>query len=317
VAWLTAFAVVCVCLLTFEFVAGRVAFARFKPPGDLIAVGGRRVHVRRAGDDGPSVVFESGAGSSSAAWLSVQPDVALSARTLSYDRAGFGWSDASDAPPSLKVWADDLHAVLSAAQFPPPYVLVAHSLGGAIATQFAADHPDLVAGYVFVDAAYAELYETFVETFPWWLRRLRRTRIVMAIAHVLAYLGVVRLTRFPVASKQLPPAERKALDAVSRSPRFIATVRREFAGLLDSRDAPKPAFSTQRPARVLSHGKPNALFKEQEAEALWTQMQTDLAARFGVDVDVVPETGHFIQLDAPRSVIAAVRSVCGKRDPRS
>jgi pimeloyl-ACP methyl ester carboxylesterase len=65
-----------------------------------------------------------------------------------YDRAGRGWSDATDGPQDGAQIAADLHTLLERAQVPGPYVLAGHSFGGLYVQSFAAQFPDQVAGMV-------------------------------------------------------------------------------------------------------------------------------------------------------------------------
>jgi len=50
--------------------------------------------------------------------------------------------------------AADLHALLTAAEIPPPYVLAGHSIGGIVARRFCARHPEAVAGIVLLDSSH-------------------------------------------------------------------------------------------------------------------------------------------------------------------
>jgi pimeloyl-ACP methyl ester carboxylesterase len=312
VPWIIAAVAVLVLLFAFQLVAERVGRRRYPPPGRLVDVGGYRLHVRSEGSRGPSVIFESGAGSTSLSWRLVQPDIAAFARTFAYDRAGFGWSEEASSPRTIATSAADLSTLIERAEVPTPVVLVAHSLGGAIAMRFAADHPDNVAGIVFVDAAFAELYAEFLEKFPAWLGRIGRAKLVLRIAQGAAALGMLRLMRVNVANKKLPKEDFRAGNAVGRGPRFFRTMRAEIDGLVASRDTAYPVPRTDRPAAVLSHGDPKALFKEEGPEALWNEMQRRLAARFGTEVRIVDGAGHFIQIDRPAEVVEAVRSICNR-----
>ena len=65
------------------------------PPGELIDLKGRKVHIQRSGSGSPTVVFESGIISDSFAFHRVQPEIAQITSTISYDRAGHGYSDPS------------------------------------------------------------------------------------------------------------------------------------------------------------------------------------------------------------------------------
>jgi L-ascorbate metabolism protein UlaG (beta-lactamase superfamily)/pimeloyl-ACP methyl ester carboxylesterase len=130
-----------------------IAVAR---PGTLVDVGGRKIHLNCTGSGSPTVVLESGSASFAIDWVFVQPEVARTARVCSYDRAGAGWSDPSGHAETAEGAVADLHAALSAAGEKPPFVLVAHSIGGLYARAYQLEHPKDVAGIVFVDSAHED-----------------------------------------------------------------------------------------------------------------------------------------------------------------
>ena len=141
-------------LLTFAAGLGIISILLAATGGNpyrRLQVDGRDVRLLLVGDRGPTVVFESGAGSSLETWVRIQPEVARFARTISYDRAGNGLSSRSPLPRDARNVAAELHANLQAARVPPPYVLVGHSLGGPYLRVFAAMYPGEVAGLVLVD----------------------------------------------------------------------------------------------------------------------------------------------------------------------
>jgi pimeloyl-ACP methyl ester carboxylesterase len=124
------------------------------PPalGQLVDIGGRRLHILCAGTGQPTVVLEAGASSFAIDWTLVQRDVARGTRACAYDRAGMGWSD-PPAPGARASTVDDLRKLLVAAGERPPFVLVGASRGGLFARAYQADHPADVAGLVLVDPA--------------------------------------------------------------------------------------------------------------------------------------------------------------------
>jgi len=95
----------------------------------------------------------------------VFPEVARFTRVCAYDRPGTPVGEQpsrSDPVRQATTAADavsDLHALLSAAREPPPYVLVGHSYGGLIAKLYARTYPDDAAGLVLVDALSEGLQE--------------------------------------------------------------------------------------------------------------------------------------------------------------
>jgi pimeloyl-ACP methyl ester carboxylesterase len=121
-------------------------------PGQLIDVGGHRLHLSCTGAGTPTVVLEPGAGgmSSSLGWIA--PAVARDTRVCVYDRAGRGWSEPADSAQDGAQIATDLHTLLQRGHVPGPYVLAGHSFGGLYVLTFAARYPDEVAGMVLVDS---------------------------------------------------------------------------------------------------------------------------------------------------------------------
>ncbi len=121
-------------------------------PGQLIDVGGHRLHLNCTGSGAPTVVLEPGAGgmSSSLGWIT--PGVARDTRVCVYDRAGRGWSEPADTPQDAAQIATDLHELLQRGHVPGPYVLAGHSFGGLYVLTFAARYPTEVAGLVLVDS---------------------------------------------------------------------------------------------------------------------------------------------------------------------
>src|SRR5918995_351623 len=132
---------------------GAAADAKAYPmPGQLIDVGGHRLHLSCTGSGTPTLVLEPGAGemSSNLGWIT--PAVARDTRVCVYDRAGRGWSEPADSAQDGAQIATDLHTLLQRGHVPGPYVLAGHSFGGLYVLTFAARYPDEVAGMVLVDS---------------------------------------------------------------------------------------------------------------------------------------------------------------------
>ena len=104
---------------------------------------------------GPAVVLVNGIGddATSAQWTDVARELADHARVCRYDRPGTGGSpDPSAAGRGPDELVAELHAVVEHAAGQDEVVLVAHSFGGYLSRLYAREHPDRIAGLVFVDA---------------------------------------------------------------------------------------------------------------------------------------------------------------------
>ncbi len=137
----------------YQYASEAADMKRYSPPGRLIDVGGRKLHILCAGTSaGPTVVIEAGSGDDSTAWEDMVRRVSAFARVCTYDRARLGWSDPAPGARTIDDRAADLKALLSTAEVPAPYVLVGHSYGGYIVRRFAAAYPASVQAVVLIDA---------------------------------------------------------------------------------------------------------------------------------------------------------------------
>jgi pimeloyl-ACP methyl ester carboxylesterase len=141
--------------------------------GKLVDIGGgREMYMECRGTGSPTVVFVSGAGDRTETWSTtkdpseqaVLPAIAETNRVCAYDRPGTilatgegpedfekSRSDPVPQPTTLQDHAADLHALLKASGERGPYVVVGHSMGGAVSRLYASEHPEDVSGLVLVD----------------------------------------------------------------------------------------------------------------------------------------------------------------------
>jgi pimeloyl-ACP methyl ester carboxylesterase len=126
------------------------------PPGQLVDLGGYRLHLWCSGKGKSTVILSAGSGDFSFDWALVQPSIAKLTRVCSYDRAGEAWSDLGPVPRTKAQEVFDLRRALTKAKVPGPYVLVGHSMGGEIVRMFAAAYPADVIGMVLVDGSHEE-----------------------------------------------------------------------------------------------------------------------------------------------------------------
>ncbi len=208
------FAVVLILALlgaSYEAIAARRDAARFPAPGQLVDIGGYRLHLHCVGTGSPTVLLEAGMGGSSMDWRLVQSELGRTTRVCAYDRAGNGWSDSGLQPRTPRQIADELNRLLSNADINGPYVLVGHSLGGKYVRMFAIKHPDKVAGMVLVDARH-EYVDVNTATDP--IEEERVMQRMRRVQSLYRQLGIARLF-----GAQLLPAlasEAQALPAELR-----------------------------------------------------------------------------------------------------
>ena len=191
----------------YEPIAEAADAKAYPPPGQMVDVGGYRLHINCTGTGSPTVVIEAGLGDWSTSWGGVvQPEVAKTTRVCTYDRAGLGWSDASSLPSDAAQFAKELHTLLQNANVPGPYVMVGHSLGGLIVRVFAHDYASEVAGVVLVDSMNPKQVTESLSN---------KLALFSSIEAAVARVGVGRLlVKLPAIAPSLPARWRSLLSAL-------------------------------------------------------------------------------------------------------
>ena len=305
--------------------------APFLHPQRLVTIApGRRLNLFCTGHGKPVVILDSGLGGPTTAWASVQPAMSGFTEVCSYDRAGQGFSDPGPLPRDTDALVDDLHALLHAAALPPPYVLVGHSLAGLDAVLFADRYRPELAGMVLVDPSFAHQQEAF-GTVPGVARMLAQD-----VPDLQPCLDAARTRHLPTTTPLVDlcldhdptysPALTKVLDRMALSPDHWSALTSELASFRLSPTASGPDVDSaelDRQARplgdlpliVLTAGDGKSGFglpAPQDAALNRLRMagHDRIAALSSAGRNqVVPDTGHYIQLDRPQIVIAAIREV--------
>jgi long-chain acyl-CoA synthetase len=98
-----------------------------------------------------TLVFVHGYGGRNLQWLYQLRAFGQTMRVIAPDLRGHGQSDDPARPPiTMESLVDDLEATLAQLDTQGPFLLVAHSFGGAIAVEYALRHPEEVSGLVLI-----------------------------------------------------------------------------------------------------------------------------------------------------------------------
>ncbi|MEO8426083.1 MAG: alpha/beta hydrolase, partial [Verrucomicrobiota bacterium] len=95
----------------YQWTAARKFERRYPPPGELINVGGHRLHLHRQGSGSPVVVIDAGLAGGSYEWDPLAAEISSVTEVCTYDRAGYGWSDRGPGPRSSQQIVAELHAL--------------------------------------------------------------------------------------------------------------------------------------------------------------------------------------------------------------
>jgi len=294
---------------TYQRIAEARDRRRFPPPGRLVDIGGRRLHLVTAGEGSPAVVIIPALADNVLQWLPILDGVASETRACAYDRAGIGWSD---PPPRGRRTADlmaaDLHALLCSAGIPPPYILAGHSLGGIVARRFYARYAGVVAGMALIESSH-EQQATRTRAVDWRrgvpryvFEAARRQARPLGARRLAASAGLLRGFDAMI-TREAPPGYRDADRAIVLSSRQRRVAVRELLMMVRSQGQP-PSVGTI-PLTVLTRAR-----WSWRGWPVWEQMQEELAALSSDSVHIRAERGgHLLQLDEPDLVIQAIRDL--------
>ena len=285
------------------------------------------MHLSEQGSGVPAVILEAGIAATSLSWSSVQPLIAEFTAVASYDRAGLGWSEPCSEPRSLDQFIRELSRLLAQAQIPPPYVLVGHSFGGLLIRAFACQYPNQVAGMVFVDPvsleAWADCPKEDQRRLNYGVQLSRRgARLaelgIVRLALAAATAGGQRLTRLitkasagratPFLSRlvgeirKLPPSVLPAVTAQWCRAKCFNAMAEHLASL--------PLCAQKASALILPPEIRFIVLSAATATEDELRERDEWVARSSHSRHLrIENTGHWLQLERPDVVVAAVKEI--------
>jgi pimeloyl-ACP methyl ester carboxylesterase len=321
--WLLTVALTIAGVLTLALLAGasyqliglRIDARRFPQVGKSVDIGGYKININCSGQGSPTVILEAGGGGFSTDWRLVQPEIAKFAHVCSYDRAGFGWSDAGPMPRTSAQIVKELHSLLQRSGEKPPYVLVGQSAGGLHVRIFNGRYPNEVAGMVLVDASHEDyMREMPIDVQKYQKNADRQFLREQKLRLFLVWFGITRL----MLPRSASWSERLALQ-----PKFVNALSSEYANNFEESARQVRAAGTlgDKPLIVLTAGRdtadpehlPPGITKKdlQDYDHVWIDdlqvREAHLSSR-GRQI-IVSDSRHNIQFDRPDAVVSAVQEV--------
>lgn len=268
----------------------------YPPPGQMVDVGGYRLHINCIGSGSPTVIIDAGWGDWSTTWAAyVQPEAAKTTRVCTYDRAGMGWSEAGPLPRDAVQFAKELHTLLHNADIPGPYVIVGHSLGGFPARVFADKYPSEVGGVILIDSMTPK---QFAQSPTQVLPQSNLQSQSLSFPAVLARFGVARSITL-LMSPFIPPNEKAYYSRLVRTQNIQAYFNEGQAMPAAAAEAAAVKSFGDLPLFVLTAKLNN--------RTGWQEWQTELLQLSSNSQQLFAEnSGHNIQVDEPDAAVTAI-----------
>ena len=237
---------------------------------------GYALHAEQNGEGQTVVVFESGFGQGAGAWKDVIAELAADCTCVAYARAGLGTSGTDGKPKRVAEHLADLLAVVDTVARDRKVVLVGHSYGGLLATEFARLYPERLQAVVLVDpATMGQRQDTL---------KADRARVLADDTAMLA---------------MLPPS--------------MAADYTLLIAQLDSADIAKQGVMPDVQVALLTATKvadePFVFEETAQGKTLWKHQHAALFAEFTRGSHQYFNTGHNIHREDSKAVAAAIRAL--------
>jgi len=239
----------------------------------LVKRGGYTLQGEESGSGTTTVVFEAGFGQGPGAWKQVIAGLGADYRSVAYARAGLGKSGSDGETKRIDDHLSDLSALIETVAPGQQVILVGHSYGGLLVTEFARRHPQRVRGIVLVDPA------TISQRLAY--RTADAARVQADDAALLAMLPPSMAADYRVLVEQLDAADAAGERAMPDVPVALLT-------------------ATQVADEPL-------VFEETAAgKVIWRAQHALLFSTFARGVHRYVATGHSIAKEDPPAVVQAI-----------
>lgn len=263
-----------------------------------VDVGGYSLQIHCDGEASPTVVLDSSLGTNWSNWNKVMTEILqhTTIRICTYNRAGLGGSDPGPAQPRTNQdMARDLHTVLTNANIPGPYVLVAHSMAGYTARLYASQYPQDVGGMVLVDSLHPDRLARALTLLP--PESLDESQVIKSLRQELDTYGDDPMEMPEYWDVQTSAAQVRATGSLGIIPLVVLT-----------EDVNNLALWQRQMKRWYGADYPPELVESLMQE--WLRMQEELAELSSNSTHIIVEdSGHNIPVDQPDAVIDAILQV--------
>ena len=284
--------------LMFSFIRHRILLEGEKriltPPGRMIDVDGKRMHVYSIGEGDRTLVLMAASGTvcPSLDFKNLYAGLSDDYRIVVVEKFGYGYSDTVNRPRDVASILSDTRVALAGAGINGPYVLCPHSFSGLEALYWAQTYPDEVEAIIGLDMAFPEAYNYTKGG-------------VLAKPYYLTQNGLVKLGigRFFPDDYFLPEGD---FLTEEEEKIYLALVNR----IGNNIDVANEAAAAKKSAElVASGGKPNIpmlLFLSEKkldgSNELWKKTAYDYAKDLSSVSFVELDCGHYIYHYEPKRI---------------
>lgn len=307
---------------SYHFIATVIENRNLKPLGELIDIGGCKLHLYSRGEGNITVVLDHSLGGIDGYFLIEK--IAKITKVCIYDRAGYGWSSQSPKPRCSQQIVEELDILLTLGKIKPPYLLVGDSFGSYNVRLYAHQFPEKVVGIVLTDGLH-EVAMSKMSVTLWALRLFFMSGFAMST--IGSAIGIIRILgligTFELIKKELRKFPKETVTIVKRSfyyPKHWFTMWREMWNLNKSANQVHQAGNfgnlpvVNIKASTFFHPSVlNFYIPVKAADNLRHKMHEQLS-KISTNCTQIQanKSGHFVWVDEPEVILVAIKEILQK-----
>jgi pimeloyl-ACP methyl ester carboxylesterase len=264
----------------------------YPPPGIMVEVNNKKIHIFAEGDGDTTLIFMAGHGTSNPTldfkplWMRMIDKY----RIAVVEKSGYGWSETSNSPRDIDTMLEETREALELAGEKGPYVLFPHSMSGLEAIYWAQKYPDEVKAIIGLDPSIPETVDILPEPqklqlyFMYFISRIGLSRF-MPESEVGENLPLMK-------SSELTEKDREQYLAVFYKSAFTRDMLNEINYLNDNAGA---VAENETPVNT-----PMYFFISDAQEvtvAGWKEALSSYLSKIAVSEHMNLDTGHYIHYD--------------------
>lgn len=280
---------------------------KYSPPGQMVEVNNKQLHVYAEGEGDVTLVFMAGHGTSNPTldfkplWMRMVDEY----RIAVVEKSGYGWSESANSPRDIETMLEETRKALEISGENAPYVLFPHSMSGLEAIYWAQEYPDEVKAIIGLDPLIPEMVDLMPEP----------PKAQLNLMHFISRIGLSRLMPESDIGENLPLMTSNTLSeedknqylAVFYKSAFTKEMLREVDYLSVNAEM---ATSNQVPANTpmlffISEGQENKV-------PGWKETLTNYLDKIAVSEAVHLDTGHYIHYDKPELIAETAKDFLAK-----
>ncbi|MDW7729349.1 MAG: alpha/beta hydrolase [Bacillota bacterium] len=264
----------------------------YQPPGSMVEVNKKIMHVYAEGEGDITLLFMAGHGTSNPTldfkplWMKMTDKF----RIAVVERSGYGWSETSNSPRDIDTILEETRKALELSGEKGPYVLFPHSMSGLEAIYWAQKYPEEVKAIIGLDPVTPEA----IDVIP------KPRKVQLYLMYFISRIGLSRFMPEAEVGENLPLMKSNELSENDKNQYLAGFYKSAFTkDMLSEVNYLKNNAETVAENEIPTN-TPMFFFisDDQEVSAFgWKEALTGYLSKINIGEYMHLDTGHYVHYD--------------------